>query len=377
MGSTHEEFASATVGEGARTLPGRFFTCEAVYRAEQERLFGGGWVCAGRAEDAPEPGCFAAVEVAGERLLLVRDGAGALRALHNVCRHRGTRLCDEAAGRFGKSIQCPYHAWTYGLDGRLLTARLMDGTPGFDTADYPLHTAALSEWEGFVFVNLAREPRPFTEAFAPLLGRFAAWGASTLRRGARVDYAVQANWKLVIQNYSECYHCPPVHPELVRLSPADSGRNDLSEGPFLGGFMDLRECAETLTPTGAADRPPLPGIAGENLRRVYYYALFPNLLLSLHPDYVMAHFLRAEGPGRTHVRCEWYFHPEAMARPGFDPGDAVAFWDRVNRQDWRVCELSQLGVASRAYAPGPYAAAEGLLWAFDRHYLQALGEPAP
>jgi Rieske 2Fe-2S family protein len=176
----------------------------------------------------------------------------------------------------------------------------------------------------------------------------------------------------MVTNYSECYHCPLVHPALARISPPDSGRNDLSEGPFLGGYMTLNRPDGSMTLSGATPRPPLPGVAGRNRQRVYYYAIFPNLLLSLHPDYVMAHFLQPEGAGRTRILCEWYFDPETIARPDFDPQDAVAFWDLTNRQDWEVCERTQLGVGSRAFLPGPYADAEGLLWAFDRHYLQVM-----
>ena len=124
----------------------------------------------------------------------------------------------------------------------------------------------------------------------------------SLRRGAGVVYSVGSNWKHIVQNYSECYHCAPVHPELVRFSPADSGRNDLSEGGILGGYMDLNESVTSLTPDGKTPRRPLPGVSGENLARVYYYALFPNLLLSLHPDYVMTHVLWPESPDRTAIQ---------------------------------------------------------------------------
>jgi glycine betaine catabolism A len=338
----------------------------------QERIFAGGWVCAGRADQAPEAGSYVLVELAGESLILVRDGAGALHAHYNVCRHRGTRMCEAATGRLGETIQCPYHAWTYGLDGRLVAARHMGDVPGFQRADWGLRSAALAEWEGFVFVNLAPEPEPFAQAFAPLLGRFAEWGIGGLSRGARAVYDVAANWKLIVQNYSECYHCALIHPALVELSPWQSGRNDLTEGPFLGGYMELNHASMTLD--GGTARPPIAGLSSANHGRVYYYSIFPNMLLSLHPDYVMAHTLWPESLGRTRVVCEWYFEPETMARAGFDPSDAVGFWDMTNRQDWHVCELSQLGVVSRAYTPGPYAQSEGLLWQFDQYYLRAMGE---
>ncbi len=365
-------FVKASLSTAALTLPGRYFTDPEVYAAEQERIFAGRWVCTGRSEETAAPGDYVLATVADESLIIVRDGAGKLHAHFNVCRHRGTRMCEAPEGRFGETIQCPYHAWTYGLDGRLVAARHMQEAPGFRRADWPLRSAAVAEWEGFVFVNLAADPAPFAETFAPVLGRFAAWGIEGLRRGARITYEVAANWKLVIENYSECYHCPLIHPELVQLTPWQSGRNDLSEGPFLGGYMELTH--DSMTVDGASHRPPLGAVSGENLRRVYYYALFPNLLLSLHPDYVMAHTLWPDGPERTRVVCEWYFDPHTMAADGFDASDAVQFWDTTNRQDWHVCELSQLGVSSRAYTPGPYAQSEGLLWQFDQEYLRALGE---
>lgn len=366
-------FERATVPGAVYTLPGSYYTSAEVFAAEQARIFAGRWVCVGRSEQAEVPGAYFLAELAGESLIVVRDSAGALHAHFNVCRHRGTRMCEVEQGQLGETIQCPYHAWTYALDGRLVGARHMQDAPGFAKADWPLRSAAVAEWDGFVFVNLAAEPELFALAFAPLLGRFAEWEAGRLRRGAQVVYDVAANWKLIVQNYSECYHCPLIHPALVALSPWQSGRNDLSEGPFLGGYMDLSHDSASMTVGGDTARPVLPGLGDENRRRVYYYAIFPNLLLSLHPDYVMAHTLWPLGVGRTRVICEWHFAPETLAAPGFDPSDAVGFWNETNLQDWHVCELSQQGVSSRAYTPGPYAQAEGLLWQFDQEYLRALG----
>jgi Rieske 2Fe-2S family protein len=295
-----------------------------------------------------------------------------VKAFYNVCRHRGTRLCTEEAGRFSASIQCPYHAWTYALDGRLIGAPLMDETPGFDKSAYPLHPVPLVEWEGFLLANLSQQPVPFAEAFAQLAGKFAAWDLPGLRAVKRIEYDVKANWKLIVQNYSECYHCPVIHPDLARKSPYRSGQNDLFDGPFLGGFMDLQHKVSSLTLSGRACALPLAGVKGEDLRRVYYYTLFPNTLLSLHPDYVMCHTLWPKRPGETFIVCEWMFAPAAIASPGFNPDDAVGFWDMTNRQDWRVCEQSQMGVSSRAYTPAPYSASESLLAAFDREVLRSL-----
>jgi phenylpropionate dioxygenase-like ring-hydroxylating dioxygenase large terminal subunit len=367
-----EPFVKARVAPGARTLEGRYYHAPETFAHERERIFARDWICAGRLEQLERSGEFFLADAAGESLIVVRGKDERVRAFFNVCRHRGTRICTEPAGRFGGSIQCPYHAWTYALDGALLAARTMGDVPGFDRDEYPLHEAAVAALDGFVFVNVAREPEPFAQAFAPLTGRFARWHIAELRTARTIEYELACNWKLVFQNYSECYHCPLLHPQLDELSPSDSGRNDLSEGPYLGGYSELRSDGTSLTSTGATSRAPLGELTGDDLHRVYYYTIFPSLLLSLHPDYVMAHYVTPLSPDRTKVVCAWLFDPAAIAAPGFDPADAVDFWDLTNRQDWHVNELTHRGTASRAYTPGPYSDAEGLLAAFDRHYLRAM-----
>jgi Rieske 2Fe-2S family protein len=366
-----DSFVRARVAGGERTLDGHWYRSPEAFARERERIFARDWICAGRLEQLERSGDFLTAEIAGESLILVRGADARVRAFYNVCRHRGTRLCTEPSGRFAGSMQCPYHAWTYGLDGALLVARMMADVRDFDRADYSLRGAHVALFEGFVFVSIADRPEAFGDAFAPLLGRFARWNIGALRAVRTITYQLACNWKLVFQNYSECYHCPLVHPQLEVLSPSDSGRNDLSEGPFLGGYSDLRPGA-SLTCSGTSARPPLGELAGVELERAYYYAIFPSLLLSLHPDYVMVHYLTPLGADRTRIVCAWLFDPVTAGAPGFDPADVVDFWDLTNRQDWRINELTHDGVASRAYAPGPYANAEGLLAAFDRHYLRVM-----
>jgi Rieske 2Fe-2S family protein len=187
-----------------------------------------------------------------------------------------------------------------------------------------------------------------------------------LRLGHRIVYDVRANWKLIVQNYNECLHCPNLHPALNKLSHYLSGENEPLQATYMGGRMDLRPGVDTLTMDGTCSRALLPDLSPDQSRRVYYYAIFPNMLLSLHPDYMMVHTLWPVAPDRTINICEWHFHPSELARPDFDPKDAVEFWDLTNRQDWHVCELSQAGISSRAYTPGPYSNREDLLYAFDR-----------
>ena len=355
-----------TFTAGAKSLAQRYFISPEIFAQEQEKIFSRQWVLVGHQSQIAKGGDYFAADVAGESLIVVRDRRSMIRGFYNVCRHRGTRLQEDQSGHVS-SIQCPYHAWTYGLDGRLLGAPHMDGVPGFDKADYSLHPVNLALWEGFIFVSLSDSPAPLDKWFAPLKGKFSHWNMPILQPAKRTEYDVRANWKLMFENYSECYHCPGVHPQLQKVSPYDSAENDLRQGPFLGGFMKINP-GKSLTMSGNACAAFVGKI--ENLQQVFYYSIFPNMLLSLHPEYVMLHQLRPLSPDRTLILCDWFFHPEAFEREDFKPEDAIEFWDITNKQDWQVCELSQQGIASRAYEPGPYSPRESIPAAWDRYYLR-------
>ena len=353
---------------GSKTMPQKYFVSAEVFAQEQATISSRQWLLVGHQSQIPKPGDYFLQEVTGESLIVLRDKSGEIHGFYNVCRHRGTRLKEDVRGH-APTIQCPYHAWTYGLDGRLIGSPHMDQVQGFDKADYSLHAVNLALWEGFIFVNLADSPTPLEEWFASLNGKFSHWNMPILHPAKRIEYDVKANWKLMFENYSECYHCPGVHPMLSKVSPYDSAENDLTEGPFLGGFMKINQGAG-LTMSGKACASPVGKI--ENLQEVFYYSIFPNMLLSLHPEYVMVHQLWPQSPERTLIVCDWFFHPDAFNRSDFKPEDAVEFWDMVNKQDWHVCELSQQGISSRAYEPGPYSARESIPAAWDRYYLHLL-----
>jgi glycine betaine catabolism A len=361
---------AATFQPGAKTLPQSYFVSPEIFAEELQKIFATNWVLVGHQSQLAEPGDYFLAEIGGESLIVTKDQRSTIRAFYNVCRHRGARLCEEQSGHRA-AIQCPYHAWTYALDGRLIGAPHMDETPGFNKAEYPLKPVRLGLWEGFIFLNLADGSGSLEKWFEPLNGKFSAWNLATLRPAKRIEYDVRANWKLMFQNYSECYHCLGVHPELSKISPFDSAENDLTEGPFLGGFMRIAN-DKSLTMSGNACALPVGNFGNEDFRFVFYYSIFPNMLLSLHPDYVMVHQLEPQSPERTLIFCDWFFNPEAFSRSGFDPEDAVAFWDMVNKQDWHVCELSQQGISSRAYEPGPYSARESIPAAWDREYLRCM-----
>jgi Rieske 2Fe-2S family protein len=367
--------------EPAPSLPSRYYVDPAIYERERERLFFAKWLCAGRQEEWAEPGDYALRDVAGESVIVVRDKVGKIHAFYNVCRHRGSVLCESARGRFPRhGITCPYHAWTYGFDGRLQGTPYIVGMPDFRKADYPLYAVHVAPWGGFVWLNLAADPPPLSAELGGLWTHFARYNLETLRRARRIEYDIVANWKLLVENFGECYHCPTIHPELNRGTPYLGGGSARLEGEAAwrgGAWMDLADGFATLTIRGEARRPTLPGLAPEDRRRVYYNTVYPNLFLSLHPDYVLTHTLWPAGPDRTRIVCEWLFPPDVMAMPGFDPSDAVEFWDLTNKQDWHVCELAQRGNRSRAHVQGVHVGQEAGPQYFNRYYLATMGNPPP
>lgn len=366
---------------GAHTLEGRYYTSPAIFAREFEAIFMQRWLYVGRADALEQVGSYTLFELAPtqvgseplprESVIVIRGADREIRAFHNVCRHRGVRLCS-AAGRIERNIRCPYHAWTYALDGRLLGAPHMADVAGFERGDYPLLEVAVAVWEGFVFINLADEPVPFDEAFAAIHDKLSDWQLPRLCVAATREYEVAANWKVLFQNYPECYHCPVIHPALEAITPIDGADNDLESGEILGGPMQIAASGASLTESGRCCGPLL--VSGEKRGQVYYYTLFPTMFLSLHPDYVLIHRLDPVAIDRTVVHCEWLFDPGYRDQADSDPEQAVVFWDRVNREDWAVCERAQQGVRSRAYVPGPYSELESMSAAFDRSYLDALGD---
>jgi Rieske 2Fe-2S family protein len=342
----------------ATTLPSRAYHDPDILAWERETWFAGEWICVGREEDLPGNGSYLCAEIAGEPLITVRGNDGELRAFYNVCRHRGSMLLTEPCGEIAR-FQCPYHAWIYDLDGRLHKPRFTDTLVDFDYTEHNLVPVRLATWQGFVFLTLNEQAPSLPETLGTLPEFFARFDLAALRRAHRIEYDIQANWKIVIENYSECYHCPGVHPQLNKITPYDLGEWLPSSPGWTGSWMQVAGDFETLSLDGLTHgRAPLPGMSADDLKRIYYFIVWPNLLMSLHPDYLMIHRLAPFAPDRTAVSCEWFFAPAEMANPGFDCSDAVGFWDMTNRQDWEVCELQQAGTRSRSFSKGRYSSFE-------------------
>src|ERR687890_1076859 len=358
-----ELLASSLVSEGQMSLPAGAYTDVAVLDWEMEHFFDESWVCVGRSDDLRGAGDRCAVALGHESALLTRDEEGNLRAFYNVCRHRGHVLAEVGESSRGRFIRCPYHAWAYGLDGSLQGAPGFGQLPGFDRADYSLVPVRVAEWEGWLFANASGDAPPFEEHVGNLGEMIGNHRSGELETVARHSYEVAANWKILAENYHECYHCSSIHPELCEVSPPTSGGDNLEpEGAWIGGPMNLYEGVETMSLDGKSHAPMLPNLTQGQDRTVHYFQLFPNLLISLHPDYVMTHRLTPLAPDRTAVECEWLFSREAVEQEGFDPSYAAAFWDITNRQDWHACEAVQRGASSRGYRRGPLSPREDAVY---------------
>ena len=350
---------------GASVLPPRAFHDQSIFDYEQEAWFAGGWVSVGREEDALTPGQYFLTSVVGENIIIVRGNDGELRGFYNVCRHRGAAIVEEACGTLPR-FQCPYHAWVYDLEGKLKQPRHTELLVGFDPAEWGLIPVHVATWQGIVYVDLSGNAEPLRNYLGDIAVELDRFDLGALRRARRIDYDVKANWKAIVENFSECYHCPGVHPQLNRITPYDSGSYLPSNGAAMNSYMEVLPQFETLSMSGAADgRAPMPGMTEEDDRRIYYSVIWPNQLFSLHPDYLMLHWVTPLEPGRTIVRCEWYFEPAEMAKPDFNPDEAIEFWDLTNQQDWHVCELQQQGTKSRAYTAGRYSSMESSVHGFD------------
>jgi len=348
----------------SRMLPRAAYTDQAVFDWEQRRFFADGWMCVGRSDQVANPGDQRAEPTGTGSVLLTRDDEGALRAFANTCRHRGHELLPCGATASQNAIICPYHSWTYALNGKLSGAAGFRGQPGFDPGDWGLVELPAAEWHGLIFVDGSGQAPPLDGALAALDSMLAPYEMSRLVTAGSHTYDAAANWKILTENYHECYHCPSIHPELCRVSPPKSGINYHLPGPWAGGTMDLRPGMSTMSLDGTSQGVPLRGLSEAELGSVLYVGLFPNVLISPHPDYVMVHRLTPIAVDQTKIECSWAFAPEATARPDFDPSYAIDFWDLTNRQDWAACESVQRGLSSPHALPGPLNPAEDAVYQF-------------
>ena len=338
------------------TLAGRYYTDPAIFAREQTAIFEAMWFCAVRSSDLATPGAFRTVQVGRESVLIVRGRDGQLRSFLNICRHRGAMLCTEPAGEVRRNLQCPYHAWTYGLDGRLVAAPNLVTMPDVDRVERGLVTVHLREWLGYAWVCLADQPPSFEaavlEAAVERLGDLAAieaYRVEELEVGRRISYDVQANWKLIIENFMECYHCATIHPELTEVLPEFAG--GYAAQYYVGHGAEFAEDVHGFTIDGSEGFDTLPGLAADQDRRYYAITVKPTVFVNLVPDHVIVHRMFPVSASRTIVECDWLYAKSVVASDQ-DVSRSVELFHRVNEQDFEACERTQPAMSSRAYVDG-------------------------
>jgi Rieske 2Fe-2S family protein len=339
------------------TLPGRDYVDPSVFAAEQDRIFARGWQTVGLAAEIPATGDYLTARVARENIVVVRGGDGAVRGFYNVCRHRGAVVCDGPSGSAGRTLKCPYHAWTYDLEGSLIGAPQLRAMPDVDRTLQSLVPVRTEVWLGLVWCNLD----PVAVTVADSVGREVTarlgdadmidrWGIDGLALGDRRTYDVAANWKLIVENFMECYHCATIHPELTRTLP--EFRAGVGTQNAEAGYATFAPSVDGFSLSGQRHFPRLAGLDEDQERRYRGMTLRPLTFLNLLPDHVIVHRIVPVAPDRTVVHCDWLFASQVAGADGFDPRDTVALFDAVNRQDFVACESCQTNMGSAVFARG-------------------------
>ncbi|MFF8392505.1 aromatic ring-hydroxylating dioxygenase subunit alpha [Streptomyces sp. NPDC016172] len=338
------------------TLPGDHYTDPEIFRLEQEHIFESMWFCAARSSELSKPGAFRTVDVGRESVLLTRSRDGSVRAFFNVCRHRGAKLCTQESGEVKRAFQCPYHAWTYDLNGKLVAAPNLTKMPDIGRTEYGLASVAVREWLGYVWVCLAENPPSFEQSvIADVVARLGdaesieRYDVESLEVGRRIVYDVKANWKLIIENFMECYHCATIHPELTDVLPEFA--DGFAAQYYVGHGAEFGSDVQGFTVDGSEGLDRIPTVSEEQDRRYYAITVRPQVFINLVPDHVIFHRMFPVAVDRTIVECDWLYLKGVVAS-GRDVSRSVELFDRVNRQDFDACERCQPAMSSRLYAKG-------------------------
>jgi len=323
------------------TLPARWYVDPAFMELEKEKIFWRTWQPAGFTHQVSKPGDFFACDIAGEPIVIVRDTAGTLHALSNVCRHRASTIAT-AHGNC-TTLRCPYHGWTYGLDGRLLGQQEFEGVRDWDRSTVSLPSYRLETWGPFLFVNLDANAAPLTDILGDIPRQVTELGCDlpTLRYYGRRDYVIDCNWKVYIDNYLEGYHVPAAHPGLFRE-------------------LDYKQYRVDTYPYYSSHYAPLRPAAGDERRYAstdsgagaLYFWVFPNFMLNIYPDNMSSNIIVPLSHDRTLTIFEWFFH--GGADPEI-PAKTIAFSDEIQQEDIRICEAVQRGLQSRTYKRGRFS----------------------
>ena len=339
-----------------RTLSRASYTSEEVFEAEAQRIFLRQWTFVAQESQVAVPGAYVTDEFAGESFILVRDERGSLHALFNTCRHRGHRLCEDGGGSVRRFV-CPYHQWSYDLDGHLTH---VPGPPAWlDSGQWGLHRGHVEVWHGLVFVSLSEvAPPPITPALDAFASDMIHARPERMKEVFRESYAIAANWKIVLENYLECYHCRGNHPELCSAMPLDAmyATTDGWSGQYFGGATPLKPGHRTMSIDGELVAPLLGEklLANGSANPDSGFGIVPMLTrLICHADHMIVHLLRPVDVGHTRWETRWFVSGSAVEGVDYDVDDLTAVWRATNRQDISLCESAARGIRSRRYVPGP------------------------
>ena len=340
------------------TLHREYYVDRAWFDEESKNIFHNDWFCIGRLEDFHVAGDYKLIDIAGQSLIILRGSDDNIRGFYNFCRHRGCELVDTKnlikEGNFKRSIRCPYHSWTYDLNGKLLNAPHLD----IDKEDNEFHLKQiyLEDWGGFLFINVGKQGDSFTAHLHEIPKLLERYPLCDLKSEIKVTYEVNCNWKVILENYNECYHCAGVHPELCEIVPSfrKNGGSDLD---WEKG-VPHKKGANTFTMSGTTTRKPFPGLNKYEKERHFGQALYPNLLISLAMDHVAIFIIKPTTEKITEIEFRILFHSDEISNDDFDPSDTFELWDITNKQDWDICERVQRGMSSKGFEQGYYAEME-------------------
>ena len=343
--------------EVAATLPSIYYYDSEHFERELTQIWYRNWLCVGRTDKVAAVGDYQVVEVGDQSVVITRGKDTRLQAFHNTCRHRGSLLCQQEEGKFhGERIVCPYHSWTYSLEGELIATpwRLEGG--GFDATQFPLYEVAVGEWAGFVFINLDENASPFEEqTLGKIPARLSNWNLDETVTAHSMTLDLECNWKAFWDNFSECYHCPNVHPELCRIVP------QFQQGMATGNVV--REAGEDNSPFiegavtwsvgGKTELPWFEELTEREQREGQTFGVFqPSGYVVAHVDYArVVHMLPIE-PERTRLNVSWMIPPQTMEQPGFSVDKLIELGETVIRDDGRASELNQKGLRSNRHKSG-------------------------
>ena len=342
-----------------KTLRKDLYVKDSWFEKECLNIFHKEWFCVARTEDLAKPGEYRVINLTGESIILIHGKDGVIRAFFNVCKHRGCQLLDDndkegASGNLINNIRCPYHSWTYNFDGSLLKAPHLK--INIKDQQYHLNEIKTEIWGGFIFLKIGKNNIQLKNHLGNTPNQFIRYPIKDLISKVNIKYTIKANWKVIIENYNECYHCAGIHPELCKVVPAfkkNGGSNLIWEEG-----VPQRKGTNTYTFTGTTNRPPFPGLNAAEKERHFGQSIYPNLLISLSMDHIAAFIIFPVDSGKTIIDFKILFHPEAISSNNFDPNDAAEFWDTANIQDWNICERVQKGMQSISFKQGYYSPME-------------------